>query len=214
MADGSWVDVRQDDRGVAIVTIDNAAKLNTLNTPVMSELIAAVERLGADDALRVVVLRGAGERAFIGGADITEMAALDPASARAFITLVHRSCDVFRRLPVPVIARIEGYVFGRRRRGCRRVRHARCRKRIAVRHAGGTAWRSLRRGSGSAAAIDRLGPHAATAADRRYHRCGDRTRLGVGRGSCSGRATRSGGGAGRCVDPGVPVRRRYGCRRR
>ena len=112
MTDGSWVDVRQDVRGVAIVTIDNAAKLNTLNTPVMNELIAAVERLGADDALRAVVLRGAGERAFIGGADITEMAALDPASARAFITLVHRSCDVFRRLPVPVIARIEGYVFG------------------------------------------------------------------------------------------------------
>ena len=54
------------------------------------------------------MLRGAGERAFIGGADINEMAGFDPASARAFITLVHRSCDGFRRLPVPVIARIQG----------------------------------------------------------------------------------------------------------
>jgi enoyl-CoA hydratase len=78
----------------------------------MTDLIAAVERLGADDALRAVVLRGAGERAFIGGADINEMAGLDPGSARAFITLVHRSCDVFRRLPVPAIARVQGYVFG------------------------------------------------------------------------------------------------------
>ena len=108
----AWVNVRSDARGVAVVTIDNPAKLNTLNTPVMTELIAAVERLGADETLRAVVLRGAGERAFIGGADINEMAGLDPASARAFITLVHRSCDVFRRLPVPVIARIQGYVFG------------------------------------------------------------------------------------------------------
>ena len=78
----------------------------------MTELVAAAERLGSDASLRAVVLRGAGERAFIGGADIAEMAALDAASARTFITLVHRCCDVFRRLPVPVIARIQGYVFG------------------------------------------------------------------------------------------------------
>ena len=108
----AWVSVQRDERGVAIVTIENAAKLNTLNTPVMTDLIGAVEGLGADAELRVVVLRGAAERAFIGGADIKEMANLDPAAARAFITLVHRSCDVFRRLPVPVIARIQGYVFG------------------------------------------------------------------------------------------------------
>ena len=106
------VAVHVDERGVGFVTIDNAAKLNTLNTGVMTALIAAVERLGADDGLRAAVLRGAGERAFIGGADIAEMTGLDSASARAFITLVHRSCDVFRRLPVPVIARIQGYVFG------------------------------------------------------------------------------------------------------
>jgi enoyl-CoA hydratase/carnithine racemase len=106
------IDVTADARGVATVTVANAAKLNTLNTRVMTDLIAAVRRLGADDSLRAVVLRGAGERAFIGGADITEMAGLDPAAARAFITLVHRSCDVFRRVPVPVIARIQGYVFG------------------------------------------------------------------------------------------------------
>jgi enoyl-CoA hydratase/carnithine racemase len=104
--------VQIDERGVAFVTLNNAAKLNTLNTRVMTELIDAVEPLGAAEDLRAVVLRGAGDRAFIGGADITEMAGLDAASAREFITLVHRSCAVFRRLPVPVIARIQGYVFG------------------------------------------------------------------------------------------------------
>jgi enoyl-CoA hydratase len=107
-----WVSVHQDKRGVAVLTIENAAKLNTLNTTVMTDLIAAAEQLGGDRLLRAVVLRGAGKRAFIGGADINEMAELHPESARAFITLVHRCCDVFRRLPVPVIARVQGYVFG------------------------------------------------------------------------------------------------------
>ncbi len=84
--------MRRDTRGVAVLTINNPAKLNTLNTPVMTDLIAAAEELGADRALRVVVLRGAGDRAFIGGADIGEMAALDEGTARGFITMVHRTC--------------------------------------------------------------------------------------------------------------------------
>jgi enoyl-CoA hydratase/carnithine racemase len=112
MSSEPGIDVAIDARGVATVPLANAAKLNTLNTPVMRKLVAAVQQLGRDETLRAVVLRGAGDRAFIGGADITEMASLDPNSARAFISLVHRSCDVFRRMPVPVIARIRGYVFG------------------------------------------------------------------------------------------------------
>src|SRR5262249_49906857 len=84
----AWVSVHCDARRVATVTIENASRLNTLNTAVMTELVAAAERLAGDNTLRVVVLRGAGQRAFIGGADIDEMAGLDPSSARAFITLV------------------------------------------------------------------------------------------------------------------------------
>lgn len=112
MAARTWIDLRRDERGVAVLTIDNPAKLNTLNTAVMNDLIAAAERLATDRDLRAVILRGAGDRAFIGGADIAEMVHLDAGSARAFITLVHRSCDVFRRMPVPVIARIEGWTLG------------------------------------------------------------------------------------------------------
>lgn len=101
-----------DARGVATVTIVNAAKLNTLNSPLMQTLVAALEALSHDAALRAIVLRGEGERAFIGGADITEMARLDRDGARAFITLVHRCCDALRRCPVPVIARIPGWTLG------------------------------------------------------------------------------------------------------
>src|SRR5579863_3509465 len=97
---------------VARVTIDNARKLNTLNRALMVEIVETVEELEADAALRLAIVSGAGERAFVGGADIGELAALDQDSARDFITLVHRCCDGFRRLPVPVIARIDGYALG------------------------------------------------------------------------------------------------------
>ena len=92
--------------------INNARKLNSLNRALMAEIVEAAASLIADPQLRLVVLTGSGERAFVGGADIREIAALDRDSARGFITAVHRCCDAFRRLPVPVIARIDGYALG------------------------------------------------------------------------------------------------------
>lgn len=97
---------------VAHFVIDNAAKLNCLNRALMAEMLEALAALGADPDLRLVVVSGAGGRAFVGGADVNELAALDHKSAREFITMVHRCCDGFRRLPVPVIARIDGYTLG------------------------------------------------------------------------------------------------------
>ena len=109
------VTVRLDARAagtIAHVTIENAEKLNTLGSRLMIEFVERIEELGGRDDLRAVVLTGAGEKAFIGGADIVEMAALDAASAEGFIRLVHRSCDCLRALPVPVIARVNGYALG------------------------------------------------------------------------------------------------------
>jgi enoyl-CoA hydratase len=109
------VGVRLDERPagtIAIVTVDNAGKLNTLGSALMISFVEQVEALGAREDLRAVVLTGAGNKAFIGGANIVEMAALDAAGAQAFITLVHRTCDCLRTLPVPVIARINGYTLG------------------------------------------------------------------------------------------------------
>lgn len=97
---------------VARVVVDNAAKLNVLNTALSTELEATFRRLAADDSLRAVILAGQGERAMIGGADIREMAGLTPHSARAFITQLHQVCAAIRALPVPVIARMQGYTLG------------------------------------------------------------------------------------------------------
>jgi enoyl-CoA hydratase len=112
---GARVDVRLDARAggtIGFLTIDNRAKLNTLDRTLMTEFIAAVDKLAAREDLRALVLTGAGGKAFIGGANIPEMAALDRDIARDFITLVHRSCDCLRRLPVPAIARIDGFALG------------------------------------------------------------------------------------------------------
>jgi enoyl-CoA hydratase len=107
------IDVRRDDRGVASVVIDNAARLNALGSGLLGELVQAMARLSEDQSLRAVVVTGAGERAFVGGADIREMGEIDgPDAARNFITGVHRACAAVRACPVPVIARIQGYCFG------------------------------------------------------------------------------------------------------
>lgn len=97
---------------VARVTVDHPGKLNILNRALIAELGRVLDSLAGDDRLRAVVLTGAGDRAFIGGADIRDMAGLDRERARGFITLLHRACAAARRLPVPVIARIRGYALG------------------------------------------------------------------------------------------------------
>ena len=97
---------------VARVTVQNSAKLNTLNSHLMLAFVTELEALAKRDDLRAVVLTGAGDKAFIGGADIFEMATLDAEKAEAFITLVHRSCNALREMPVPVIARVNGYALG------------------------------------------------------------------------------------------------------
>lgn len=98
--------------GVARLTIDHAAKANSLSRALMTQMVEALEALSKDEALRALVVTGAGGKAFIGGANVDEMAAVDKEGAREFITLVHRTCNAVRRVPVPTIARIEGYTLG------------------------------------------------------------------------------------------------------
>ncbi len=97
---------------VARVTIHNESRRNALTSALMADLAGVFCKLAANEALRAVVLTGAGEKAFCGGVDINEMAALKPEDARTFITRLHSVCQAIRDLPVPVIARIQGYALG------------------------------------------------------------------------------------------------------
>lgn len=94
------------------MTIDHAAKANSLSRLLMQQLIGALAAVAADESARAVVVTGAGGKAFIGGANVDEMAVADTEGARDFITLVHRTCDAVRRVPVPTIARIDGFTLG------------------------------------------------------------------------------------------------------
>jgi enoyl-CoA hydratase len=106
------IDQRGEQGRVATVTINNPARLNALGRAQLQAFIKAVEALADDPALRVLVVTGEGGKAFIGGANLHELGALDPPGAREFLTLIHRACKVLRDLPVPVIARVNGFCLG------------------------------------------------------------------------------------------------------
>ena len=97
---------------VARLIIAREEKLNALDPETIAALSAAARALHNDAALRAVVLTGAGERAFIGGADIGTMLGLDAAGGEAFITSLHEAIAAVRAIPVPVIARVNGYCLG------------------------------------------------------------------------------------------------------
>jgi enoyl-CoA hydratase len=97
---------------LAIVTLDRPKVLNALNSETMAELDWAFEELAADSAIRVVLLNGAGGRAFAAGADIRELESLSGEEGRAFAL---RGQRVFRRIETlgkPVIACIQGFALG------------------------------------------------------------------------------------------------------
>lgn len=106
-----FVRTRQAD-GVVTVELVNAKSLNILGSAAIEELTAEFRGLAREDGCRVVVLRGAGDKAFIGGADINEMAGLDQAAAEAFISRLAALCEAVRACPAPVIARLSGWCLG------------------------------------------------------------------------------------------------------
>ena len=101
-----------DEAGIGTLQLLEAGRLNIVGSAAIADLRAALQGLAAEPALRVLVLRGTGERAFIGGADIGEMVGLTPASAEIFIVRLAGLCDAVAQMPVPVIARLPGWCLG------------------------------------------------------------------------------------------------------
>lgn len=97
---------------VTTVTVNRPQALNALDAPTLEALCEAFGAIEADPAVRCAILTGAGERAFIAGADIKAMSALTPRQARAFAELGHRLGDLIEGLRVPVIAAVNGYALG------------------------------------------------------------------------------------------------------
>jgi enoyl-CoA hydratase len=102
-----------EDRGaVRVLTVNRPDKLNALDGAALDALDAAFGAAGADPAIRVVVLTGAGPKAFVAGADIAEMNTLSPAQGRDFALRGQRMMRNVETLPKPVIAMVNGFALG------------------------------------------------------------------------------------------------------
>jgi enoyl-CoA hydratase len=100
------------DRGVAVVTIDRQDALNALDVPTLTELRNRLRELETDAGVRAVVLTGAGEKAFVAGADIKYMSGLDQDQAKGWGALGHEAARLLETMPRPTIAAINGFALG------------------------------------------------------------------------------------------------------
>jgi enoyl-CoA hydratase len=105
------IDVARD-RGVATVTIDRQDALNALDVATLTELRDGLRELADDAEVRALVLTGAGEKAFVAGADIKYMSGLDPEQAKGWGALGHEAGRLLETMPKPTIAAINGFALG------------------------------------------------------------------------------------------------------
>ncbi|MEE9164302.1 MAG: enoyl-CoA hydratase-related protein [Thermoplasmata archaeon] len=102
----------EEDEGIAIVTLDRPDALNALNTEMLQELRDVLHQVARRQDVRVVILTGAGDRAFAAGADIREMADQGPLEMRRYAALGHEVARLLERMGKPVIAALNGYALG------------------------------------------------------------------------------------------------------
>jgi enoyl-CoA hydratase len=100
------------DGGVCVVTIDRQDALNALDVETLTELRDRLREVAADESVRTVVLTGAGEKAFVAGADIKYMSGLGPDDAKGWGALGHEAARLLETMPKPTIAAINGFALG------------------------------------------------------------------------------------------------------
>ncbi len=98
--------------GVGVLTFNRPKILNALSSAALDEVAEVIARVAREDSIRVLVLTGAGEKAFVAGADITEFNSLSPLSARLFAERGQRLFFEIERLAKPVIACVNGFALG------------------------------------------------------------------------------------------------------
>ena len=101
-----------DQDGVRWITVNRPAKLNALNVETVQELGVATREAAEDTAVLAVVLTGAGEKAFVAGADIAELNTLEPAAAKEFALRGQAVFSAIEKMTKPVVAAVNGYALG------------------------------------------------------------------------------------------------------
>ena len=97
---------------VAIIRINRPEALNAMNTDVISELSRAIDIVGVDDGIKVVIITGAGDRSFCAGADISYMVDIDPMTAERYASSAQSVLNKIEKLEKPVIAAVNGFALG------------------------------------------------------------------------------------------------------
>lgn len=98
--------------GIYVLTVNRPQSLNALNASTLEELLNAVARVAGDGAARVLLITGAGEKAFVAGADISAMRNMTALEAHAFSDKGQRVMQAIEALPIPAIALVNGYALG------------------------------------------------------------------------------------------------------
>jgi enoyl-CoA hydratase len=97
---------------IAVLTVNRPNALNALNREVLEEMARVIRDVRHDSSIRVLIVTGAGDRAFVAGADITAMSKMSAAEGLDFSRLGHRVMESFEDLPIPVIAAVNGFALG------------------------------------------------------------------------------------------------------
>ena len=98
--------------GIAIITFNRPEVLNALNDKLLKELSHALDEIAENEDIRALILTGAGEKSFVAGADIKEIATFDALDAKSFAQTGHSTINKFENLPIPVIAAVNGFALG------------------------------------------------------------------------------------------------------
>ena len=100
------------DSGIATVTFNRPKAMNALNLALLKEFDQALDEIALDESIRALILTGAGEKAFIAGADIGELATFNTLQAKIFSQAGHEVINRLQKIPIPVIAAVNGYALG------------------------------------------------------------------------------------------------------
>jgi len=97
---------------LATITFNRPKALNALNAELIAEFSQALDSVADNEDIRVLILTGAGEKSFVAGADITELAKFNPLQAKQFSRQGHQAIDKLQALPIPIIAAVNGFALG------------------------------------------------------------------------------------------------------
>ncbi len=98
--------------GIATISFNRPKALNALNAALLEELSQALDDVSRDEDIRVLILTGAGDKAFVAGADISELATFNALQAKLFAEAGHAVLDKLQALSIPFIAAVNGFALG------------------------------------------------------------------------------------------------------